>query len=65
MNLFETYIWDLDGTLIDSYGSIVSSLLEISGRCGAPDSREDILKAVMRERGPGSLRQVAVERGED
>lgn len=65
MNLFETYIWDLDGTLIDSYGSIVSSLLEISGRCGAPDSREDILKAVKRGSVSGYLRKLAEESGED
>ena len=25
--MLKSYIWDLDGTLLDSYGSIVSSLV--------------------------------------
>ena len=42
----EAYIWDLDGTLLDSYGSIVSSLAGVSRECGVQDGREEILKAV-------------------
>ena len=29
--MINSYIWDLDGTLLDSYHSIVSSLVEESG----------------------------------
>ncbi|MBR6165474.1 MAG: HAD hydrolase-like protein [Clostridia bacterium] len=42
----KSYIWDLDGTLLDSYGSIVSSLVSLSGECRCPDSPAEILKAV-------------------
>ncbi len=44
--MLKTYIWDLDGTLLDSYGSIVSSLADVAGECGVNDSHEDILRAV-------------------
>ena len=46
MERLEAYIWDLDGTLIDSYGSIVASLAEVAKECGAADSDEKILKTV-------------------
>ena len=39
--MINTYIWDLDGTLLDSYRSIVSSLAEVSG-----EAFDDIMKAV-------------------
>ena len=42
----KAYIWDLDGTLLDSYGSIVSSLVSVARACGTEDEREEILKAV-------------------
>ena len=28
--MWKAYIWDLDGTLLDSYGSIVSSLVSVA-----------------------------------
>ena len=31
MTGLNAYIWDLDGTLFDSYGSIVSSLVSLAG----------------------------------
>ena len=46
MEILKAYIWDLDGTLFDSYGSIVSSLLQVAEACGAADSFEKIMKAV-------------------
>ena len=35
MGIIKAYIWDLDGTLLDSYGSIVSSLVSVARECGA------------------------------
>ena len=46
MERLQAYIWDLDGTLLDSYGSIVASLAEVAKECGAADSEEKILKTV-------------------
>lgn len=48
MGTLQAYIWDLDGTLFDSYSSIVSSLTEVAGACGTVDSFERILTAVKR-----------------
>ncbi len=36
----------MDGTLLDSYGSIVSSLVSVARECGTKDSRTEILEAV-------------------
>lgn len=44
--MLKAYIWDLDGTLLDSYGSIVSSLVTLARECGASDTREEIMKAI-------------------
>ena len=44
--MLKYYIWDLDGTLLDSYGSIVSSLTEVALECGADDAYEEIMRAV-------------------
>lgn len=46
METLKAYIWDLDGTLFDSYGAIVSSLVDVARACGAADPSEEILKAV-------------------
>ena len=45
-NTINAYIWDLDGTLFDSYGSIVSSLVDVAAECGAMDTDTEILKAM-------------------
>lgn len=42
------YIWDLDGTLLDSYGVIVASLLETAAVHGVREEREDVLRAATR-----------------
>lgn len=39
----ETWIWDMDGTLIDSYGVITSSLLKVTEELGHPVPYEEIL----------------------
>ena len=41
-----SYIWDLDGTLLDSYGAIVSSLAELAGEYHVQDSYGEIMKTV-------------------
>ena len=63
MKIMKAYIWDLDGTLLDSYGSIVSSLESVSRECGIRDSREDILKAVKQESVSAYLRSLSERTG--
>ena len=58
-------IWDLDGTLIDSYGSIVSSLADVAAGCGAEDTREQILTAVKQGAVSSYLRDLSSRRGAD
>ena len=57
------YIWDLDGTLIDSYDSIVSSLEEMARENEIPDSYDDILRAVKQGSVSGYLRGMAERSG--
>ena len=45
----DTYIWDLDGTLIDSYCVISKSAWETAKDVNINDSLEDVLKFVKRE----------------
>ena len=59
MKMLNAYIWDLDGTLLDSYGSIVSSLVMLAGECRAPDSAAEIMKAVKRGSVSSYLRDLA------
>ena len=68
MNLrwkMKAYIWDLDGTLLDSYGSIVSSLVSVARACGTEDEREEILKAVKQGSVSGYLRGLAGRTGKE
>lgn len=65
MRIMEAYIWDLDGTLLDSYGSIVSSLVIVSRECGVQDSREDILKVVKWETVSAYLHNLSERTGKD
>ncbi len=59
METLKVYIWDLDGTLFDSYGAIVSSLVDVAGACGAADFPEEILKAVKQGSVSGYLRDLS------
>ena len=65
MERLQAYIWDLDGTLLDSYGAIVSSLAEVAGICGIPDPGERILKAVKQGSVSGYLRELSAASGKD
>lgn len=44
-----TFIWDLDGTLIDSYKVIVESLFTLSKKYNLDDTRQDINRIVIAE----------------
>lgn len=61
--MLKAYIWDLDGTLFDSYGSIVSSLSEVAGNCGAEDSAETIMRTVKRGSVTEYLRTLSAKSG--
>ena len=63
--MLKFFIWDLDGTLLDSYGSIVSSLTEVARECGAGDSRDGILKTVKDTAVSVYLRDLAERSGRD
>lgn len=59
METLKAYIWDLDGTLFDSYGAIVSSLVDVARAYGAADPPEEILKAVKQGSVSGYLRDLS------
>ena len=40
------YIWDLDGTLLDSYGVIVEGAARTSAEAGLQDTADEVLKGV-------------------
>ena len=44
-----TFIWDLDGTLIDSYKVIVSSLFSLSNKYNLNHSKDEINKIVIQD----------------
>ena len=44
-----SYIWDLDGTLLDSYGGIVAAACKAAADAGIHDPEEMILEKVKRE----------------
>ena len=63
--MLKNVIWDLDGTLLDSYGSIVQSLVTIAREAGVNDSQNDILKAVKLGAVSAYLRELAARCGLD
>ena len=63
METLKAYIWDMDGTLIDSYGAIVSALADVAKVCGSADSPEQILKAVKQGSVSGYLRDLSAGSG--
>ena len=65
MHILKAYIWDLDGTLLDSYGSIVSSLMTVSQEYGMQDSREEIMKTVKQGSVSAYLRNLSERTGKD
>ena len=65
MNRLNAYIWDLDGTLFDSYGSIVSSLVCLAGECLVADSSAQIMKSVKQGAVSAYLRDLSARSGAD
>ncbi len=63
MTEVKNLIWDLDGTLLDSYGVIVAGLTEVAGKCKVSDPPDDILLAVKRESVSAYLRALAERTG--
>ncbi len=59
------YIWDLDGTLLDSYGCIVSSLEELAGECHTQDSAAEIMRIVKQGSVTEYVRGLAERTGRD
>ena len=57
------YIWDLDGTLLDSYGVIVEGAVRTAADAGQQDPAEEVLKAVKRETVSAYLRGVSARSG--
>lgn len=60
-----TCIWDLDGTLLDSYGVIVSSLQDTLAELHIDTDPEAVLRQVKDGSVSAFLRQTAAERGLD
>ena len=60
-----SYIWDLDGTLLDSYGCIVSSLADLAGEFHAQDSPAEIMTIVKQESVTAYVRRLSERTGVD
>ena len=59
----KAYIWDLDGTLLDSYGVIVSGILETWRSYGLRAEREEVNEQVIRHSVTFYLKTVADSSG--
>lgn len=57
------YIWDLDGTLLDSYGVIVEGAARTAAEAGLHDTAADVLRAVKQESVTAYLNDVSVRSG--
>ncbi len=56
-----TYIWDLDGTLLDSYGVITGSLLSLTEEFSCPGDSADILREIKTKSVSSLLRRISEE----
>ena len=59
------FIWDLDGTLLDSYEAILSGIEETFGQFAIPYHREEVRSYILKYSVQDLLVQVAEERGLD
>ena len=57
------YIWDLDGTLLDSYAVIVKGAKVAAEDAGLPDTEDDVLKGVKQESVTAYLRGASARSG--
>lgn len=60
----EAYIWDLDGTLLDSYDMIIRAAVQAAADAGIRDSAEEVLKKVKRSSLSAYLNEVSGRCGE-
>ena len=60
----EAYIWDLDGTLLDSYDVIVEAAARTAEDAGVLDDKGDVLKAVKQGSVSAYLKDVSARTGE-
>ena len=63
MSKILSYIWDLDGTLFDSYNSIVLSLVDIVKEYNVGDTYDEIMTAVKRGAVSSYLRDLSARCG--
>ena len=56
-------IWDLDGTLLDSYGAIVAGAAQTSAGAGLRDTEDQVLKAVKQGSVGSYLQDVCLRTG--
>ena len=57
------YIWDLDGTLLDSYGVIVKGAVQTAAAAGLADPADKVLKAVKQGSVTGYLKDISMRSG--
>ena len=58
------YIWDLDGTLLDSYGNITEAAFLTGADAGVKDTEESVLRAVKQQSVSFYLKDVSARTGE-
>ena len=58
------YIWDLDGTLLDSYGVIVAAAVRAAADAGVRDAEEDVLRTVKQGSLSVYLKDISARTGE-
>ncbi len=63
MNHMIAYIWDLDGTLLDSYGVIVEGASRSAAAAGLNDPPDEVLKAVKQGSVTGYLKDTSRRSG--
>ena len=59
------FIWDLDGTLLDSYEAILSGIEETFGQFAIPYNKEKVREFILKYSVQDLLEQVGAERGLD
>ena len=59
------YIWDLDGTLLDSYGVITEAARKTAADAGVDDPEGDVFRAVKRESVGAYLKGVSTRSGKE
>jgi len=61
----QTIVWDLDGTLLDSFGILQSCLNDVLRECGKPEVPEEIMRHNHHGSIEGSITNMLLEMGEE